>query len=675
MDQTFEQLTRRIEGNRQAIRRAGDIFLSMVDRSTLRKLQKEDNGPLDGSKLEQLFTSQGIFFRQVTLQGNWWKQTTGRLLAFLAEDDTPVLLKPGFASYSFLHPHSGRRVVISSHRSSAATQLLKREAYCLTQPLPYHQMTLRDLGLFAWHSLSTADLSYICLSCVSVVLLTMFTPYVTKLVFSEVIPSGRISMLLPITVLLFSATLGLVMLQVTRSLVVFRVKDKLEYTLQAALMTRLLHLPATFFRSWTAGDLSGRVLSLSRFSGMLTENILTTILSALFSVILFIQFFIYGGPLLFIGIGILAVVMFFALLNYYYVRKVQSNVTPYRSRMFGLLYELLGGIQKIRTNGAEVRAFQRWTESFVYTEANSAYQPVMYTYTGSLSFVAKMLPMMVTMWAAWHYRLALSDYIAYCAVLGIALHTLSQLEIIMKQLGRIMPEIRLCHPILEATPEEMQCQQMMTHLRGDIEISGLRFRYSDTSPWIFNGLDLHVRPGEYIGITGPSACGKSTLMRLLLGLEVPTEGYIYYDRHNLREINKPALRRHCIGAVLQNGRLVEGTLLDNIRFTAPTATEAEVWEAVRLVALDEDISHMPFGLDTFVSADGHGISGGQRQRILLARALVQHPDILLMDEAMSALDNLTQQRVGDHLAQMKCTRIVLSQRPETLRRCQRIVTL
>ena len=154
---------------------------------------------------------------------------------------------------------------------------------------------------------------------------------------------------------------------------------------------------------------------------------------------------------------------------------------------------------------------------------------------------------------------------------------------------------------------------------------------------------------------------------------VASGSYIYYDRHNLREINKPALQRHCIGAVLQNGRLIEGTLLDNIRFTAPTVTE--VWEAVRLVALDEDISHMPSGLDTPVSADGHGISGGQRQRILLARALVQRPDILLMDEAMSALDNLTQQRVADHLAQMKCTRIVLSQRPDTLRWCQRIVTL
>ena len=170
---------------------------------------------------------------------------------------------------------------------------MKPEAFCLTMPLPTGPLSLRDLGRFAWRSLSNTDLCYICLACVSVVLLTMFTPYVTKLVFSEVIPSGETSQLIPVAVLLFSAALGLLMLQVTRSLVVFRVKDKLEYMLQTALMTRLLHLPATFFKTWSAGDLSNRVLSLARFSGMLTENMLTTMLSTLFTGILFIQFFIY----------------------------------------------------------------------------------------------------------------------------------------------------------------------------------------------------------------------------------------------------------------------------------------------------------------------------------------------------------------------------------------------
>ena len=671
MATTIEQLTQRIEGNRKAVGHAGDIFMSMIDRQLVKQLINGNEQWPDASRLEQTLMSRGVFFREVTLSGPWWRRTTGNLLAFMVSDDTPVVLKPGFASYSFADPHTGRVVKLS--RQTAA--LLKPEAYSLTQPLPARRLTLRELGRFAWRGLSVTDLVYICLACISVVLLTMFTPYVTKQIFSEVVPSGSAQALLPIAMLLFSATVGLVMLQVTRSLVVFRVKDKLEYALQTALMTRLLHLPTTFFRQWTAGDLSSRVLSLSHFSGLLTESMLTTMLSAIFSVILFIQFFIYGGPLLFVGIGVLALELLFILINYYYVRKVQGNVTPHRTRMFGLLYELFGGIQKIRTNGAEERAFAQWAEQFAYTEPNSAYQPAMYTYSGSLAFVVKMLPMIITIAAAWYYRLPLSDYIAYCAVLGIALDTINQLETVLKQFGRILPEARLCQPILDAEPEDVQSQQLVTHVEGAISISGLCFRYSATAPWIFNGFDLHIKPGEYVGITGPSGCGKSTLLRLLLDFETPTEGYICYDHFNLQDLNKSALRSHCVGAVLQNGRLVEGSLLDNIRFTAPKATTDEVMETIRLVALDEDISHMPLGLQTPISEDGHGISGGQRQRILLARALVQKPDVLLLDEATSALDNVTQQRVAEHLAKMKCTRIMISQRPENLRFCDRIITL
>lgn len=245
----------------------------------------------------------------------------------------------------------------------------------------------------------------------------------------------------------------------------------------------------------------------------------------------------------------------------------------------------------------------------------------------------------------------------------------------MKQLGRVMPQARLCQPILEAVPEIKDNQLMITHLEGSINIIGLRFRYSKSDPWLFDGFDLHIEPGEFIGITGPSSCGKSTLLRLLFGFEDPTEGYIYYDRFNLRDVNKPSLRRNCVSVVMQNGRLIEGTLLDNILFSAPDATEEEAWEAACMVSLDEDIKHMPLGMQTPITEDGYGLSGGQRQRIMLARALAQRPDILLLDEATSALDNVTQQCVAERLKQLQCTRIAISQRPDTLRYCDRIITL
>ena len=301
----YEQLSRHIEGSHKSIAHAGDMFMSMVSRIMLYRLTKDEGRQLKVEHLEEVFFRHSIFFRQVTLTGMWWRLTTGRILAFLAEDDTPVILTPGYASYSFVNPHTGQRISVTSHKSQTDTTLLKPEVFTLTQPWPAGPLTMRRLRRFAWHSLSRADLWAVFLVCLSVVLLTMFTPYVTKIVFREVVPSGDKSQLLPVAVLLFSATIGLAMVHVTCSLVVFRLKDKLEYALQTALMARLLHLPATFFRQWQAGDLSSRVLSLSRFIGMLTENLLFTMLSTIFSAVLFFQFFIYGGLLLFIGIGTL----------------------------------------------------------------------------------------------------------------------------------------------------------------------------------------------------------------------------------------------------------------------------------------------------------------------------------------------------------------------------------
>ena len=124
MEQMLEQLKRRIEGNRKATSRAADIFMSMVDRSLLRQLRINTQEALETDQLEQELARQGVFFRQIQLEGDWWRHTTGKLLAFLREDDTPVVLTPGFASYSFIHPHTERRIVINNrlfgHASAAS---------------------------------------------------------------------------------------------------------------------------------------------------------------------------------------------------------------------------------------------------------------------------------------------------------------------------------------------------------------------------------------------------------------------------------------------------------------------------------------------------------------------------------------------------------------------------
>ena len=666
----FEQLVQRIEGDRKAMNQAADILRGMIDRRVWRKLTLKREIPEDLDELEELFYRQQIFFRQIQMEGNWWTRCSGRLLAFSADDDTPVLLSPGFADYTFVDPRTGRRCSARKHMDR-----LKKEAFSLSYPMPQGKLTISSFIGHALRQLSAYDGICALLACLGVVLLTMFTPYACKMLFDEVIPSGDANQLTPIAVLLFSAAAGLVMVQMTRNYLVVRMKDKTEYAMQSSLMTRLLSLPVGFFKKYSPGELSNRVLSVVRFSTQLTEDMLSTILTLLFTVMMFLQFFTYGGPLLWTGILVMALYMLTIYVQYSCRKKVQDQANVYASKLTGLIYNLAVGAQKIRTNGAEIRAFRHWAEAYEPSDPDGSRYPALFNYSNSISYNFRMVPLIVTMLAAWHYGLGLSDYIAYCSVLTIATEAIQNFQRITKVMAQLAPEIKLCRPILEEQPETDEGSIFLKDVSGNIDIRGLKFRYDEDMPYIFNNLNLRINAGDYVAFVGPSGCGKSTLVRLMLGFEQAEAGSIFYDEHNLDDINRPSLRRYCISICLQDGQLVEGTIRDNILFGNGNYTDEEVWEAAKNAALIKDIEAMPRGLDTPISADGQGVSGGQRQRILIARALIRKPKIVFLDEATSALDNISQHIITENLAKMHCTRITIAHRMSTIRECNRIIVL
>ena len=666
----FEQLAQRIDGDRKAMSQTMEILRSMIDRKLWKQMESSVDLPLDLDQIETQLDRYNIFFRYITLTDGWWTRCTGYMMGFTVDGHTPVILKPGFTDYTFIHPVTRHVMMASKH-----SDLLQEEALIACVPFEEEKLTVKSILRYAANSLCISDLIFTLLACVGVALLTMFTPYVSKLIFSEVIPSGDADQIVPIATLLFSAAAGLVMVQVARNLVVVRIKDKVEYALQTALMSRLLLLPTTFAKKFTPGDLSNRLLSLSRVSSSLTANFLSTLLTFLFSAIMFVQFFIYGGVLLYTGVVVVMIQIVAIMLEYYYTKKVQLSVNAGGSHLIGTLFALFSGIQKIKTTGAEFRAFHQWAKAYAPTEVYSSRQPLASFYITGISYCLKFLPMIVTMWAAWQYQLSLSDYIAYCAVLGLVCNAVSNLQGITKMMSRLLPEIQLCRPILEAKTEIKEGSHVVKNISGRVDIRGLKFRYADDMPLLFDGLNLTINSGDYVALVGTSGCGKSTLMRLMLGLEHPLAGSIFYDQYDLDDINLRSLRQFCIGVCMQDGQLIEGTIRDNIIFNDPHLTDEDAWEAARLAALDKDIRKFPLGMDTPITVDGKGVSGGQRQRILIARALVRKPKVLFLDEATSALDNISQHIVVETLAKLTCTRIVIAHRLSTIRQCTRIIVL
>ncbi len=244
----------------------------------------------------------------------------------------------------------------------------------------------------------------------------------------------------------------------------------------------------------------------------------------------------------------------------------------------------------------------------------------------------------------------------------------------MGTIAMIRPVIKLIQPVFDAEPEIEAARKVVTGLRGGIELNNVSFRYEDNAPYVINDMTLKIKPGQYVAIVGKTGCGKSTLMRILLGFEKPCKGAVYYDGQDISLLDLRSLRRH-IGVVMQNSSLFSGDIFSNITISNPNLTLDDAWDAAAMAGMDEDIRKMPMGMNTVISEGSGGISGGQRQRLMIARAVAPKPKILMFDEATSALDNITQKIVSDSLDSLKCTRIVIAHRLSTIRHCDRILVL
>ncbi|MCI9308657.1 MAG: ABC transporter ATP-binding protein, partial [Oscillospiraceae bacterium] len=232
-------------------------------------------------------------------------------------------------------------------------------------------------------------------------------------------------------------------------------------------------------------------------------------------------------------------------------------------------------------------------------------------------------------------------------------------------------ELMRVEPAVQDAPDARE----METARGDILIDNVSFHYED-GPAVLDHVSIHIPQGETVAVVGPSGGGKSTLCQLIPRFYDVTGGRILVDGQDVREVTQRSLRRS-IGVVQQDVFLFAGTILENIRYGRPDATEAEVVEAAKQAEIYDDIMSMPDGFQTYVGERGVMLSGGQKQRVSIARIFLKNPPILILDEATSALDSVTEARIQsafDELAKGRTT-LIIAHRLSTIRSANRIIVV
>ncbi len=622
-------------------------------------------------QLEFAFRPHAIMHRNVCLEEGWYKDAFGPMLGFDKETGDAVALLPrGFSGYCFEDFRTGKTIKLNAKTA----KLFKKEALCFYRPLPLKKLAIWDLLKYIKGCIAPGDLFLVGLATLATVLIGMIGPRISKALTGPVLSSGSGKMLIGIAVFMFCTIISSQIVSVIKSILMGRLSTKTSLAVEAAVMMRILSLPPEFFRKYSSGDLAQRASAISSLCRTLLSTLLSSVLTSVMSLIYLTQVSNFAPALVLPSILIiLATVLFSVVVSVVQVR-VAREMMKLEAKENGLGYAFLTGIQKIKLSGAEKRAFAKWTSVYA-EEAKYEYNPPLILKIESVITTAiSLLGTILLYYLAAENGITVSDYFAFNVSFGLVMGAFSALSGIATNVASIKPILEMGEPILKQEPETTEGRSVVTDVTGRIELSHIFFRYGEGMPYVINDLSLKIEAGEYIAIVGKTGCGKSTLMRLLLGFEKPEKGAIFYDNKELGKIDLKSLRRK-VGAVMQNGGLFTGSLYENITVSAPNLSLDEAWEAAELAGIADDIKNMPMGMMTMVSEGMGGISGGQKQRLMIARALAPKPKILMFDEATSALDNKTQKEVSEALDGLKCTRIVIAHRLSTIKNCDRIIVL
>lgn len=622
-------------------------------------------------RLEYLLRPHGIMRRNVNLEKGWYKNAVGAMLGRRTDDGSAVALIPkGLSGYAYFDTATGKWTWVGRKNEI----LFAEEALCFYKPFPLKKLTIADLVRYIVSTLSAADLALVALATLAVSLVGLLTPRLNNLLFGTVIERADLVLLLGITVFMVSVTISSLLIGSVKSLLTTRVNTKMTLSVQAATMMRVMSLPPDFFKRYSSGELSSRSQQIQSLCSMLVSAVLGTGLTSLFSLLYITQIFSFAPTLVIPALAIILVTLAFSLLTTFAQMRYSKRQMELGAKESGMSYALITGVQKIRLSGAEKRAYARWAKLYAGQIALS-YNPPMFLRANSAFSLMISLTGTIVMYAmSLKSGLGVADYYAFNTAYGMVSGAFMSLTGIVSTIANIKPVLEMAKPLMDAVPEVSEGKRVIERLSGGIELNNVSFRYNENMPLVIDDLTLKIRPGQYVAIVGSTGCGKSTLMRLMLGFEKPLRGSVYYDGKDLNTIDLRSLRRK-IGVVLQNGKLFQGDIFSNITISAPWLTMDDAWKAAEMAGIAEDIRRMPMGMHTIISEGSGGVSGGQRQRLMIARAVAPGPKILMFDEATSALDNITQKIVSDSLDKLKCTRIVIAHRLSTIRQCDRIIYL
>lgn len=517
-------------------------------------------------------------------------------------------------------------------------------------------------------------------SCIAVMDLTF--PVFTRILTKDLIPNRELRMIVVLT----GAMIALYLVRLGFQYVVnywgHVVGVRMEYRMRKDLFSHLQTLDVEFFDNTKVGYLMSRIVNDLREVSELAHHGPEDLFIA---TLMLIGSFAYLST---INLQLTVIVFLF-------VPIIGWFAMSYRKRMYDAFRQERERIAEVNADLENSLSGMRETKSFTnedyemsrFDHSNNLFRIArevamkrMAEYVSGLDFLTNLLNLAVLCAGAFYVyanRIDYADLMTYLVSIGLFLQPIRRLTAFTQQYQSGMSGFDRFVELMAARPSivDRPDAKPLTHVKGHIEIREVSFEYEESEA-VLHGVSLEIRPGQTVALVGSSGGGKTTLCRLIPRFYDVTSGQILIDGTSVRDIKLEDLRK-AIGLVQQDVFLFTGTIKENILYGKPTATDEEVVEAAKNANIHDFIDSLPNKYDTYVGERGVKLSGGQKQRVSIARVFLKNPPILILDEATSSLDTVTERQIQASLARLSegRTTLVIAHRLSTVQNADLIVVL
>lgn len=489
-------------------------------------------------------------------------------------------------------------------------------------------------------------------------LVALATPICTQIVLDRVLVHQTLNTLIVVGIalavfLVFNAAMGWI-----RQLLVLHTGTRVDAVLGTQVFDHLLKLPPRYYEFRPTGVVVARLHGVETIREFLSGAAVTLLLDLPFLLIVLAVMFHYSWLLSLLTLAILAAIVLLSLAVVPHIRNRLNEQFLLGARNQAFVTEYIAGMETVKSLQMEPQLKARYGDYLSsYLRASFKTRQLSNTYNAVANALEQLLTLLILVFGAWivmkNEGFTIGMLVAFQMFAGRMSQPLLRLMGLWQEFQQSAIAVKRLGDIMNAPPEPYSVVPSRDGAGlGRIEICDLSFRYGDNRPYLYQHLELQLRPGACVALMGPSGSGKSTLAKLLQGFYLPTEGQIKIDGHDIRHLAANELRGY-FGVVPQETTLFSGTIYENLIDANRSATFEQITQACRWAEIHDTIERLPEGYQSRIGEHGAGLSGGQKQRLAIARALLKRPKILIFDEATSDLDRATAEQFARTINQLK----------------------